>query len=233
MKLGCSLCGWKDLSVYKVGSAFENFAQNVMLSTNLRWYEFPFLPNITHDQAFLKNAFGRVYSIHASKHIFEKSMSIVKNYFFLLYEFCAKLDCNYVVVHPPATCDSQKLEAAISCMKEVVISIENVSPRSFELFSKYNQCCKMTIDIAHLLYLDQVDCFECLLPDNISHFHLRGFSPNDQYVTLESNKSSLVLKIINDNISKFECPWLLEYPYESIFQLKRDINMLKLKENIA
>lgn len=232
MKLGCSLCGWQDLSVYREGSAFETFAHNIVLSTNLEYYEFPFLPNITYSRTFLDQVIGRVYSVHASKYIFEKSMCVLKSYFLSLYEFCTKLGCSYVVVHPPTFCELQKLEVAISCMKEVIISIENVSPHSFDMFSQYNGYCKMTIDIAHLVYLEQTDDLLSLPPDSISHFHLRGFSPNVQYVTLENNKSSSVSRIMKESINKFECPWLLEYPYESLFQLKRDINILKMKENI-
>lgn len=230
MILGCSLCGWKDLTLYKSESSFKRFFEDVMLSTQLDYYEMPFLLNITYGQDFFECSRGYVYSVHASKYIFEKSIDELKKYFLALNEFCIKLCCRYVVVHNTAAFELRKLEMAILCMKDAVISIENVTLNSFDVFFRYSQYCKMTIDISHLVYLKQVDLFYKFQPDNISHFHIRGFSPHVRYVTLSNNRSILISKIIEQSVGAYSCPLVLEYPYENLDQLQKDINILKLKE---
>ena len=228
MKIGCSLYGWQDLTIYRNEETFFNFTKKIIISTCLDYYELPFLPNLFLSQEFFKMVSNRVYSIHASKHVFEKSINQIKDYFKALYDFCQKIGCKYVVVHPPEILNSEKIAIAISCMEDIYISIENVSLYSLDVFSHYEKYCKMTIDLAHLVYLKQFDILLRIPSTNISHFHVRGYSPKIQYVQFANNRSVSISKILVECIKKYECPFILEYPYENYSQLQKDI--FKLKE---
>lgn len=227
MKLGCSLCGWYDLNIYRSEQAYFEFLQNTMKLSNLNCYELAFLPYMEYNAYYYKICSENVFSIHASKYIFEKDYKYIKEYFTRLREHCISLGCKYVVVHLLPTINTDKLELAINCMNGIYLSIENTEKNSFDIFNKYRFRCKMTIDIAHVLFLNQLDSFESLSKNDISHFHIRGFSVSQKYVSLNKNKSKKALEIVNNIIYNYNCPGILEYPYQGFLELQKDINLIK------
>lgn len=229
MTIGCSVCGWKDLTVYKSYMNVSNLILSVFENTKLTTFEIPFL-GLNHLDYLndLKSKYPiSFFSVHASKTIFQKSNEEIIKYFYLLNKFCSVLDCKCVVVHPPDIINIFKLKLAISLLTDATISIENVTNEAFNLYLESKEATKMCMDLSHYLFLKQSNIFSYIRP-HISHWHIRGYSENKKYTRLcdkdfiESNKLDLK-KIRVANHSNI---LILEYPYDNVSEIKEDIELI-------
>lgn len=227
MNIGCSLCGWNDLKVYANHNVFYEFAYTVLSETGIVCYEIPYVPQLEYNFKFCESFLDKVYSIHASKYIFERDFDTIVEYFTKLKHYCNILNCKNIVVHPPPIGSEYKLELALKATSGICISIETVTNNAFIVYHQYAKYCKMTIDISHLLYLEQQDMFYGLLHDEISHFHVRGYSKNVRYVSLDKNNTKQLTVFLQNIHKHYSQPYIIEYPFTSIDELRLDIKKLK------
>ena len=226
--IGCSLCGWNDLSVYKSEDKFKYFIQKIQ--GNFSLYELPILFNTEKYCKFLSSFDIPIYSFHASKGLWSKERAYIQYYLFAVVELTNRLRVSNVVIHFPYNLSPHKLRLIISILKEKV-SFENTSPAFWGNTSLY-QTLSCTIDSAHARYQKQ---FGYIFSNhlNISHFHIRGYSRTINYVPLAEDTSSMTRFIKYAYLKYKDSPLILEYPYHDISQALYDKHICEQIINLA
>jgi hypothetical protein len=110
MKLGCSLCGWNNLEYYKNYNNLESLLASINTAVDLSYYELPFLFHDKDHQNKILQYANSVFSVHASKTVFNKDQQYIISYFKEINEYCSFLNCKVVVVPPPEKKSINKIE---------------------------------------------------------------------------------------------------------------------------
>lgn len=168
-----------------------------------------------YSEDFIAN--GEIYSIHAPKNILDETdLRRLRSELERLRDFCETVQCHRLVFHPNVNVESN--DSVFSVLSEVMadyaICIENVNEDLdglMPLLVKYGF--KIVWDISHALF------HEHIIEDKaemIEHFHVRGFSYRQKYVTLQNSEERITIPHIKDAV------YILEYPYRNMLELLID-----------
>lgn len=229
MRIGISLYGLRIPGIYDSKETFVNTLNNLVMISNV--FEIPLLPLawIPSIGEYKENNVVEFNTMHMPKNFFGLSSATRFTQLKQARVVIDKLGVSTIVFHPSERTIDEFLVNSIDVLtkKEEQIAFELCTKTALKQENIYfnNPSHKYVIDLAHLMRMNiQPTSLDIT---RISHIHVRGYNKKVHYVRLYES-----LEIIRPLISFFKTKgfsgdFILEYPYESINDIKSDFKALQ------